>query len=100
LKLGYTEAQLKGCKESEGFIWNYFTENNLLFETDLLKTRSFLNDGPSTPEFGLGSPGFISLFTGRELIRAYMKKNPKTTIDELLALDGQKILTDSGYKPR
>jgi hypothetical protein len=100
LKLGYTEAQLKGCKESEGFIWNYFTENNLLFETDLLKTRSFLNDGPSTPEFGLGSPGFISLFTGRELIRAYMKKNPKTTIDELLALDGQKILTGSGYKPR
>ena len=100
LKLGYTEAQLKGCQQSEGFIWNYFTENNLLFETDLLKTRSFLNDGPSTPEFGLGSPGFISLFTGRELIRAYMKKNPKTTIDVLLALDGPKILAGSGYKPR
>ena len=100
LKLGYTEAQLKGCVESEGFIWNYFTENNLLFETDLLKTRSFLNDGPTTPEFGLGSPGFISLFTGRQLVRAYMKKNPKTTINELLSLDGQKILAGSGYKPR
>lgn len=100
LKLGYTAGQLKGCIASEGFIWNYFTENNLLFETDLLKTRSFLNDGPSTPEFGLGSPGFISLFTGRQLIRAYMKKNPKTTINELLSLDGQKILAGSGYKPR
>jgi hypothetical protein len=100
LKLGYTEAQLKGCIKSEGFIWNYFTENNLLFETDLMKTRSFLNDGPSTPEFGLGSPGFISLFTGRQLIREYMKKNPETTIDKLLSLDGQKILTGSGYKPR
>lgn len=100
LKLGYTEVQLKGCEESEGFIWNYFTENNLLFETDLMKTRSFLNDGPSTPEFGLGSPGFISLFTGRQLIRAYMQKNPKTTVDQLLALDGQKILAGSAYKPR
>lgn len=100
LKLGYTAEQLKGCEESEGFIWNYFTENDLLFETDLLKTRSFLNDGPTTPEFGLGSPGFISLFTGRQLIRAYIKKHPKTTINELLALDGQKILAGSGYKPR
>jgi len=100
LKLGYTEVQLKGCEESEGFIWNHFTENNLLFETDLMKTRSFLNDGPSTPEFGLGSPGFISLFTGRQLIRAYIEKNPKTTVNELLALDSQKILAGSSYKPR
>ena len=75
-------------------------ENNLLFEKDLLKMRSFVTDGPSTDEFGWGSPGFISLFTGRQLIRAYMKKHPATSLNELLALDANKILSGAGYKPR
>jgi hypothetical protein len=100
IKLGYTKIQLEAVKKSEGFIWNYFNENNLLFETDLLKIRSFVTDGPSTDEFGLGSPGFISLYTGRQLIRAYMKKHPATSLNELLALDANKILSGSGYKPR
>ena len=100
IKLGYTKTQLEAVKKSEGFIWNYINENNLLFETDLLKTRSFVTDGPSTAEFGLGSPGFISLYTGRQLIRAYMKKHPATSLNELLALDANKILAGAGYKPR
>jgi len=100
IKLGYTTTQLEAVKKSEGFIWNYFNENNLLFETDLLKIRSFVTDGPSTAEFGWGSPGFISLYTGRQLIRAYMKKHPATSLNELLALDANKILAGAGYKPR
>jgi hypothetical protein len=100
IKLGYTSTQLKAVKKSEGFIWNYINENNLLFEKDLLKTRSFVTDGPSTAEFGLGSPGFISLYTGRQLIRSYMKKHPATSLNELLALDANKILAGAGYKPR
>lgn len=100
LKLGYTEPQLKALKEGEGFVWNYFNENNLLFETDLLKIRSFVTDGPSTDVFGLGSPGFISLFTGRQMIWSYMKKHPATSLNELLTLDAKKILSESGYRPR
>ena len=100
IKLGYTSAQLEAVKKSEGFIWNYFNEHNLLFEKDLLKTRSFVTDGPSTVEFGWGSPGFISLYTGRQLIRAYMKKHPETSLKELLALDANKILSGAAYKPR
>jgi hypothetical protein len=56
IKLGYTSKQLEAVKKSEGFIWNYINENNLLFETDLLKMRSFVTDGPSTDELGWGSP--------------------------------------------
>jgi len=100
IKLGYTKTQLEAVKKSEGFIWNYFNENNLLFEADLLKIRSFVTDGPSTAEFGWGAPGFISLYTGRQLIRAYMKKHPATSLNELLALDANKILSGAGYKPR
>ena len=100
IKYGYTAVQLEAMKENEGFVWNYFTENNLLFENDLLKIRSFVNDGPSTAEFGLGSPGFVSLFVGKKMIEAYMNRNPKTTVQELLSTDAKKILSGSAYKPR
>lgn len=100
IKYGYTGVQLEAMKENEGFVWNYFSENNLLYETDMLKIRSFVTDGPSTAEFGLGSPGFVSLFTGKKIIEAYMNKNPDTKLQELLAMDPKKILTGSGYKPR
>ncbi|MEY2587230.1 MAG: hypothetical protein RLY11_1079 [Bacteroidota bacterium] len=100
IKLGYTAAQLKGAIENEGFIWNYFTENKLLFETDQLKFRSFISDGPVTSEFGLGSPGFISLFVGRQLVHAYMKEHPTTKLKELISLDPKTILSGSKYRPR
>lgn len=100
LKLGYTASQLKGAEKNEGLIWNYFLENNLLYETDMFKTRSFTNDAPSTMEFGEGSPGFISLFIGKQIIKTYMEKNPETDIKTLLNLDGRKILSASKYKPK
>ncbi len=99
-KLGYTTAQLKGVTDNEGLIWNYFTENNLLYETDLLKIRSFIGDAPETVEFGQGSPGFISLYVGRKIIETYMNKNKSTTIDQLIIMDAAKILAGSKYKPR
>lgn len=100
IKLGYTTAQLKGTSENEGYIWNYFTENNLLYETDILRFRSFVTDGPLTSEFGIGSPGFISLFMGRQIIRAYMEQKPETSIEELLKLDAKTILSTSKYRPK
>jgi len=100
IKLGYTSAQLKAMKENEGFVWNYFTENNLLYEADLLKIRSFVSDGPSTSEFGLGSPSYVSLFVGKKIIDAYMEKKSGISLSELLSTDAKKILSVSGYKPR
>jgi len=51
-------------------------------------------------EFGEGSPGFISLFIGRQIIKAYIDKHPETTPDALLTMDARKIFSASGYKPR
>lgn len=100
IKLGYTSAQLKGTINNEGYIWNYITENNLLYQTDYLRIRPFVTDGPLTAEFGIGSPGFISLFIGRQIIRAYMKQKPDTKIEELLKLDAKTILLASKYRPK
>ena len=100
LKLGYTASQLKGAEKNEGLIWNYFLENSLLYETDMFKTRSYINDAPSTIEFGEGSPGFISLFIGRQIIRTYMDKHPESDINSLLRMDSKKIFAGAKYKPK
>lgn len=100
LKLGYTAEQTKGAMENEGLIWNFFVENNLIYETDALKLKSYVGDGPKTMELGDGSPGYIALFTGRQIVKAYMEKYPDTKPQDLLAMDAKKILTGSAYKPR
>jgi len=100
LKLGYTADQLKGCISNEGLIWNFFVENNLLYEADPMKIKSFVNDAPKTAELGDESPGFISLFIGRQIVKAYMEKFPETRLQDLLRLEAGKIFADSKYKPR
>lgn len=100
LKFGYTSSQLKGAEDNEGLIWKHLTENNVIYETDPLKFKTYMSDGPKTMELGDGSPGFISLFVGRQLISTYMNRNPKTTLQALLNMDARSILSGSKYKPR
>jgi hypothetical protein len=100
LKIGYTADQLQGCEKNEGLIWNFFVQNNLLYETDVQKIKSFVGDGPKTTELGDASPGYIALYVGRQLVRAYMDQHPGTSPEQLLNLDAKTILTESKYKPR
>lgn len=100
LKTGYTALQLEGAEENEAMIWNFFLQNELLYVSDPARIRDFVGDGPKTMELGDGSPGHITLFTGRQIIRAYMKKNPDTKPEALLKLDAKQILDASGYRPR
>ncbi len=100
LKIGYTKAQLQGCLKNEGLIWNMFIQNNLLFETDFQKIKSFVGEGPTTLEIGENSPGYIILFTGKRMVEAYMDKYPETTLQQLLDMDGRKLFEASKYKPK
>jgi hypothetical protein len=97
---GYTKIQLEGAMKNEGLIWNFFTENNLLYETDLQKIRSYITDGPKTVELGDASPGYIALFTGRQLVSAYMKQFPETSPSELFQIDPETMLKGANYKPK
>jgi hypothetical protein len=100
LKLGYTNEQYKGALDNEALIWNLFIENNLLFEKDQIKMRSFIGDGPNTQELGEGSPGFISLFVGKQIVNKYMRLHPETTIEQLFSMNAADLLSASKYKPK
>ncbi|RYY28675.1 MAG: hypothetical protein EOO04_08140 [Chitinophagaceae bacterium] len=99
LKIGYTDRQLKGSFDNEGLIWNFILTNSLAYNTDPSIIKGYIGEAPNTAELGEGSPGYIGLFIGRQIVRKYMEKYPKTTLPELIGLDAKKVFELSKYRP-
>ena len=99
LKLGYTKEQLNNCLISEKTIWGYFLESDLLYQNDPTLINPYVNDGPKTSELGEGSPGNIGLFVGWQIVKKYMEKNEKNTLQQLIATPAKQIFEEARYKP-
>ena len=100
LKIGYTEKQLKDCYTNEAVIWDFFLNNDLLNTADQNIVKNYIGEGPKTQELGEGSPGNIGAFSGWQIVKKYMEKNPKTSLQELMKMDPREIYSQSKYKPR
>ena len=103
LLIGYTEAQSAWCKTYETDIWAYFIDEKLIFESDYAKIQKFLTDAPFTPGLGENNQSApkLGVWVGWQIVKKYMDKYPETSPKDLLSLtDAQKILRDSGYKPK
>lgn len=100
LKTGYTASQLQGCYDNEAGIWNFFIQNNLLYITDPLQTRDYVNDAPRTEALGPASPGNIGLFVGWQIVKKWMSNHEKTTPEQLLQTPAKQIFEEAKYKPR
>lgn len=98
-KIGFSKENIKWCKEHEKAIWAYLLEHQLLYANDPAVIKKFVNDGPFTTAFARESPARATLWVGWQIVRAYMKHSPETTLDELIDADAVKILTQSKYKP-
>jgi gliding motility-associated lipoprotein GldB len=103
LLIGYTDAQSAWCQTYEADIWAYFIDEKLIFESDYLKIQKFLTDAPFTPGLGENNQSApkLGVWVGWQIVKNYMDKHPELEPKDLLALqDGQKILRESGYKPK
>ncbi len=101
IKIGYPQEKLQWCNENESNIWAFLIENELMYASDAYTLRKFFTDGPFTSQFSRESPARIGEWLGWQIIRAFMKNNPGTSLEEMLAMeDAQLILKKSGYKPR
>ncbi|MDB5247351.1 MAG: hypothetical protein JWQ40_1745 [Segetibacter sp.] len=99
LKTGYTKTQLDGCYKNEETIWSYFVQNDLLFTSDPSINKDYMNDAPRTQAFGEESPGFIGQFVGWQIVKKWMAKNEKVSIEELLQANPKTIFDQAKYKP-
>lgn len=59
-----------------------------------------MGDAPKTEELGEGSPGYIGLFTGWQIVKKYMDKHADLKLPELLQTPPMKIFEESKYKPK
>jgi hypothetical protein len=100
LVLALSKNQMEWCKANEKQMWTYLVENRILFKTDFMTIKKFIDEAPYTKDFGRNSPGRAIVWCGFMIVTEYMKNQQGATLQGLmLEKDFQKILRISKYKP-
>ena len=100
-KMGYTEEQLVFAIDNEQYIWRYFIEKEMLYNTDSSLTSRFIAPAPFSKfylELDTESPGRLGQFIGWQIVRSYMENND-TTLMEMLQTEAIEIFNNANYKP-
>jgi hypothetical protein len=97
----YTADQLAWCEENELEIWAHFLREELLYSTDWQNFRKLVEYSPNSPGMPPEAPGRTANWVGWQIVKAYMKRFPDTSMEQLMQLsDSQAILEGSRYRPR
>jgi len=100
LRLLYSPDQWAWCEQEEASIYNYFIKGNLLYEKNRNLIINYIQEGPTTAGMPAESPGNIAAYLGYKIVKAYLSKYPKTSIQQLITQKNKlTILTSAGYNP-
>jgi len=100
-KMGYSKEQLDWAIDNEHYIWSYFVERELLYDTNSKLVLRFINPAPFSKfnlELDKESPGRIGQYLGWQIVRAYMKNNDATLL-QMLGATAENIFNNSKFKP-
>jgi hypothetical protein len=101
LVFGFTDGQMKFCRNNESQMWQYLVEQNLLFSSEQLTKRKLTGEAPFTSYFSKESPGRAAVWTGFRIIESFMINNRSTTLEDLMKnKDIQGILERARYNPK
>ncbi len=101
IKMGYTTEQWNGCIANEQGTWARLLDMKVLYEPLSAKNMKIVTDGPSTDNVFQEAPGQVGNWIGWQIVKAYMKRFPKTDLNELANLtDAQQFVEKAKYKPR
>lgn len=101
-KIGYTPEQIMWCEENEEYMWRYFVEGNLLYDSDSKLGNRFINKAPFSKfylEIDNESPGRIGTWVGWQIVRSFIKNND-LSVEQFLQMDAVEIFNKSKYKPK
>ena len=97
----YTAEQTEWVNNNELEMWAFFFDENLFYESNSMKINKYISPSPNSPGMPPKAPGKTANYIGHQIVKAYMKKFPKTSIQELIGLmDSQHIMDKSRYKPK
>jgi len=101
-KIGYTEEEFQWAEENEEYMWRYFVEKELLYNTDPKLGARFVSPAPFSKfylEIDNESPGMLGRYLGWKIVRSYMKNN-EADVQQLMVTDADEIFINSKYKPK
>lgn len=97
----YTSEQMQWVKNNELSMWAFFFDQELFYETNMMSINKYLSPSPNSPGMPTEAPGRTANYIGWQIVKKYMQRNPKATIQDLIAYsDAQKFMEESKYKPR
>jgi uncharacterized protein YjaZ len=102
VKMGYKPEQIKFCQENESYMWRFFIDNQMLYDTDQKLVPRFINPAPFSKfylEIDNDTPGRVGAWLGWQIVRSYMENN-KTSLQDMLKMDAKTIFENSKYKPK
>ena len=70
-----------------------------MFTNEVAIIKDYMNDAPNTAALGEESPGYIGQFVGWQIVKKWMSKNEKTTLQQLMSKSPKEIFEESKYKP-
>lgn len=101
-KIGYKPEQIQWCEENESYMWRFFIENSLLYDTDQKLLPRFINPAPFSKfylEIDNESPGRVGAWLGWQIVRSYMDNN-KVSVQQMLKTGSKELFEKSKYKPK
>lgn len=101
VKTGYTQLQLKWCKENEGLIWADIVRSGDLNSINPTVIQTYIGESPFTQGFSQEySPGNMGQWIGWQIIKKFVDKNPDMKPEEVMKTPARKILDEAKYKPK
>ena len=96
----YTSAEMEGARFNEAEIWDHIIDEKILYNTNHIVKRKYLDERPGTFEISEKCPGRIATWTGWQIVKTFADKNKPLTLQEImLESDADKIFRQSKYKP-
>ncbi len=101
LIIGYTAQELADSHGNQEVIWAHFVENELFYEKSHFTKNKYVGEAPFVNNISRECPGRIGRWLGWEIVRAYMRKHPETSFQQLMqTASAQHLFQESGYRPR
>lgn len=96
-----SEAQMGWLQRNEVAIYAQLQKDNQLYSTDPTLIKKLTQPAPYSQGMPRESPGRAVTYLGEQIVAAYVKANPRVTMEQLIRIeDGQEILAKARYKPR
>ena len=101
-RIVYTKEEFNWALENEKYVWQYFIEKQVLYQTQLEWVQRFIEPAPFSKfylQLDNETPGRIGCWLGWQIVNSYMTQFPETPLNELLKISSQKLFNLSKYKP-